>query len=111
MLFNDLMVDCMTTFQQILFPAVGASKVKTFHQPAVSCLCSPEVGVLRDRRVLGKPSSTSAASVRGTTGTAPPQHLDVLLMSGGSWARQHLKPERDEYERYASMCSYRDLVI
>lgn len=106
------MVDFMTTFQQTLFLAVGASKVKTLHQPAVSWLCSPEVGVLRDRRVLGQPSSTlAAASVRGTTGTAPPQHLDVLLMSGGGWARQHLKPERDEYERYASMCSYRDSVI
>lgn len=43
MLFNDLMVDCMTNFQQTLFLAVGTRKVKTLYQPPVSWLSSPEV--------------------------------------------------------------------
>lgn len=42
-MFNDLMVNCVTAFQQtFLFLAAGARKVRTLHQPAVSWLCSPE---------------------------------------------------------------------
>lgn len=106
MLFNDLMVDCMTTSQQTL----------------VSCSrCRKGQNLAAARSVLAVHPEARGAKGQESTGTAQ-LHLSCVCeghnrdssapgcASAGSWARQHLRAERDEHERHASMCSYRDSV-